>query len=100
MTITCDKCNNEFESRISSRKINNEVSVFFIRCPHCKAEYPSYYENDQFRQHTAKIRKLRTDYNKEKNVSKRVKIWEEIEQLTNTNRKISNELKEVFKNVL
>jgi hypothetical protein len=45
-TIICDKCNEKFEIVVLQKKVN-ELTSIFLRCPLCKTEYHSYYENDQ-----------------------------------------------------
>lgn len=77
LKVTCNKCRGKFEINLLTRKIGELTSIYF-RCPLCKAEYHSYFEND-------KSLSLQQDINNLNQELKNPKLenWQRVKMLKN-----------------
>lgn len=48
--VYCNKCKHEFEVKVKTKHIENDVEEVFFNCPHCHERYTAYYTNDKIKQ--------------------------------------------------
>lgn len=66
MKATCNKCKKEFTVSMLTKKIEHDVLLIYVKCYHCKAEYPAHYENNEIRSNQREIDNLRKQQGKPK----------------------------------
>ena len=47
--IYCNKCKYEFEPKVRTKYIEDDIEEVFFNCPDCNERYTSYYANDKIR---------------------------------------------------
>lgn len=78
LTCFCDKCKNEFEINIQTKKIDDNVVKQYIKCPFCEEEYTVIYLNEAVKRYRENFKKAKTIEEKEKYKNK---IKKEVERL-------------------
>ena len=78
LTCLCDKCKNEFDLNIQTRKIDNNVVKQYIKCPFCEEEYTVMYLNEAVKTYINNFKKAKTINDKEEYKNK---IKKEVERL-------------------
>lgn len=55
--IYCNECKYEFEPKIRTKHIENDVEEVFFNCPECHERYTAYYLNDEAKEIQKLIKK-------------------------------------------
>lgn len=82
--IYCDKCKNDFEIKVETERVKDDVKRIFFICPYCKAKYISFYLNSRIEGKQEKIRKIVDKIKKNKNsfdIDKGKKLLKQYEEL-------------------
>ena len=87
MKVKCEACNEIFEmgSNYKTQNLGKGIIRTYFECPGCHKEYTGYYTNEKIRYNQEKIRRL-AEKAKKLTGEKALKINDEIEQLTKTNK--------------
>lgn len=76
--VVCDKCSNEFELKLKTKKHINNIEEIYFKCPNCGEKFVSYFADKSIRLKQKKINKLWEEYKKAKNQEEVVKVAEKI----------------------
>lgn len=83
--VNCNKCKNDFEIKVRTRYVIDDIEEVFFNCPHCHERYTSYYLNDNIKDMQKKIRKFRGNKYKENILKKKIeKEMNRLEELVGT----------------
>jgi DNA-directed RNA polymerase subunit M/transcription elongation factor TFIIS len=95
MEVMCDNCNKYFNTSLIGRHIENGISLYFLKCPKCKAEFKAFYENAESRALRGKIGRLRKKYSRMP-IEGRDKLQADIDKIVAKNTDIMNSLAEKY----
>lgn len=93
MKAKCDKCKKEFTVSMLTKKIESDVLLIYVKCYHCKAEYPAYYENNEIRSNQREIDSLRKQQGKSKTKKVHEDFESQIKVLVSKRKELIEELK-------
>ncbi|OYD12574.1 hypothetical protein CHR37_06430 [Bacillus velezensis] len=63
--VLCDKCSKHFNiKKIKERKLDADVKVSYFTCPHCSAEFRSFYNNKAIRDRLFKMKQMQREIKK------------------------------------
>ncbi|WP_272033106.1 hypothetical protein [Oceanobacillus kimchii] len=87
--VTCDECQHEYElthlNTNLKEQLPNNIERYYIECPNCKAQYTSYYQNDELKKVQAEILRLQKIHPlKIKQKNKLVRLRKKIMLMHNT----------------
>ena len=77
--IYCNECKYEFEPKVRTKHIENDVEEVFFNCPECHERYTAYYLNDKIKKLQKQIKK--NPYNKYKQKQLQKQAEEEMNRL-------------------
>jgi len=93
----CNNCANEFKLKLWKKRVDNNSNdktyAYYLKCPACKSEIISFYENNETRRNNNQIRTLQKQYGKENDYNKRIEIRDKVGELTVKNRRLIDALK-------
>jgi hypothetical protein len=76
-----------------TKRIIHDLSLIYVKCYHCKAEYPAYYENNEVRSNQREIDSLRKQQSKAKTKKVHEDFQNQIKALTTEKSKLMGDLK-------
>lgn len=95
MKLMCDNCNKEFKFtkiKLKEKKVTNEISKIYYKCPKCKYEYIVSYKDKEVRENIKAIKTFSYEaINGDKNVMLK------IQNLKDRNLELSNRYKALFR---
>lgn len=47
--VYCNECKHEFEIKVRTKHIKDDIEEVFFNCPNCHERYTSYYTNDKIK---------------------------------------------------
>ncbi|MBS4536816.1 transglycosylase [Clostridium sp. D2Q-14] len=84
----CNDCKKQFqiepkEEKLEEEKLENDVTRFYFKCPHCDKEYTSYYSNVLIRKKQEKMNNLNKKFLSERDLQpqKALKTYKQIKKL-------------------
>lgn len=80
MKVNCNECNQEFEIRKNRRRLSGNIDEHYFECPHCHAEFISYYMDTEAREQYKKLQSLNTRMRNTKGIAARDKLDERIKE--------------------
>jgi hypothetical protein len=93
----CNNCAIEFSLKIWKRRIDpnnsDKIYEYYLKCPACKSEIISFYENNETRRNNNLIRTLQSQYSKESDCNKRIEMQDKIRDIIVKNQSLIDAMK-------